>query len=129
MQLLSLLMKTDVHCVWLANGGRKRLTTRGLLLTNYSEMHGISLANVVSCSASTFQLKERQTIQKNGGKKIGCKREENWSCVIYMPVYLTKFSSFSEMNKSKPLIIQNGLCLNMQYKHEIISIYKKNIKK
>ena len=40
----------------------------------------------------------------------------------YMPVYFIKFSAFSEMNKSKPLIIQNGLCLNMQYKHEIVII-------
>ena len=68
MQLLSLLMKTDMRCVWLANGGRERLTTRGLLLTNYSEIHGISLANVVSCSASTFQL-----IRKEKPKKLGAK--------------------------------------------------------
>ena len=64
MQLLSLLMKTDVHCVWLANGGRERLTTRGLLLTNYSEMHEIILENEVSCSASTFQLKKGKTTKK-----------------------------------------------------------------
>ena len=71
MQLLSLLMKTDVHCVWLANGGRERLTTRGLLLTNYSEMHGISLANVVSCIASTFQLIRKAKPQKK--KKMRAK--------------------------------------------------------
>ena len=72
MQLLSLLMKTDVHCVWLANGRRERLTTRGLLLTNYSKMHGISLANLVSCSASTFQLrkgKKKNVVAKE--KKTG----------------------------------------------------------
>ena len=28
MQLLSLLMKIDVHCVWLANGGIQGLNTR-----------------------------------------------------------------------------------------------------
>ena len=67
MQLLNLLKKVDVHCVWLANGGRESLTTRGLLLTNYLEMHGISLANVVSCSASDFQLKKGKTTKKNGG--------------------------------------------------------------
>ena len=67
MQLLSLFMKTDVHCVWLANGGRERLTTRGLLLTNYLEMLGISLENVVSCSASTFQLIRKEKSQKKGG--------------------------------------------------------------
>ena len=38
--------------------------------------------------------------------------------MIYMPVYFTKFLAFSEMNKSKPLIIQNGLCLNMQYNRQ-----------
>ena len=56
-----------MHCVWLANGGRERLTTRGLLLTNYSEMHGISLENVVSCSASTFQLIRKAKPQKKKG--------------------------------------------------------------
>ena len=56
--------------VWLANGGRERLTTRGLLLTNYSEMHGISLENVVSCSASTFKLIRKAKPQKRG--KNGC---------------------------------------------------------
>ena len=66
MQLFNLLMKTDVHCVWLASGGREWLTTRGLLLTNYSEMHGISLANVVSCSASTFPLIIKEKPQKKG---------------------------------------------------------------
>ena len=65
--LLSLLMKTDVHCVWLANGGRERLTTRRLLLTNHSKMHGISLANVVTCSSSTFQLTGKEKPQTNGG--------------------------------------------------------------
>ena len=72
MQLLSLLMKTDVHCVWLANGGRERLTTRDLLLTNYSKMHGISLANVVSCSASTFQLIRKAKPHKKNWGKNGC---------------------------------------------------------
>ena len=33
-QVFSLLMKTDVHCVWLALGGRERAKTRGLQLTN-----------------------------------------------------------------------------------------------
>ena len=70
MQLLNLLKKTDVHCVWLANDGRERLTTRGLLLNNYSKMHGISLANVVSCSASTFQLKKGKTTKKMGAKMV-----------------------------------------------------------
>ena len=67
MQLLSLLKKTDVHCVWLADGGKERLSTRDLLLTNYSEMHGISIANVVSCSASTFQLIKKGKTTKNKG--------------------------------------------------------------
>ena len=74
MQLLSLLKKTDVHCVWLANGGKERLSTRGLLLTNYSEMHGISLENVVSCSASTFQLKKGKTTKK-GAKMVAKKKK------------------------------------------------------
>ena len=76
MQLLSLLMKTDVHCVLLANGGRERLTIRDLLLTNYSEIHGTSLANVVSCSASTFQLIERQNHKKKIGTKMVAKEKK-----------------------------------------------------
>ena len=76
MQLLSLLMKTDVHCVLLANGGRERLTIRGLLLTNYSEIHGNSLANVVSCSASTFQLIRKAKPQKKIGAKMVAKEKK-----------------------------------------------------
>ena len=63
-----------MHCVWLANSGKERLSTRGLLLTNYSEMDGISLENVVSCSASTFQLKKGKTTKK-GAKMVAKKKK------------------------------------------------------
>ena len=56
MQFLKLLQKTDVHSVWLAKGGRKRLNTRGLQLTNHLIMHGTNLVSLVLGSVSIFQL-------------------------------------------------------------------------
>ena len=57
MQFLRLLQKTDVHSVWLAKGGRKRLNIRGLQLTNHLIMHGINLVSMALGSVSISQLK------------------------------------------------------------------------
>ena len=74
MQLLSLLTKTDVHCVWLAKGGRKRLNTRELQLTIYLIMHGTILALMEAYSISVFQLiVEEKPHKKNGSKKLVAK--------------------------------------------------------
>ena len=56
MQFLMLLQKTDVHSVWLAKGGRKRLNTRRLQLTNHLIMHGTNLVSMALGSVSIFQL-------------------------------------------------------------------------
>ena len=56
MQFLRLLQKTDVHSVWLAKGGRKRLNTRRLQLNNHLIMHGTNLVSMALGSVSFFQL-------------------------------------------------------------------------
>ena len=56
MQFLMLLQKTNVHSVWLAKGGRKRLNTRRLELTNHLIMHGTNLVSMALGSVSIFQL-------------------------------------------------------------------------
>ena len=57
MQFLRLLQKTDVHSVWLAKSGRKRLNIRGLQLTNHLSMHGTNLVSMALGSVSISQLK------------------------------------------------------------------------
>ena len=56
MQFLMLLQKTDVHSVWLAKGGRKRLNIRRLELTNHLIMHRTNLVSMELGSVSIFQL-------------------------------------------------------------------------
>ena len=56
MQFLRILQKTDVRSVWLAQGGRKRLNTKKLQLTNHLIMHGTNLASMALGSVSIFQL-------------------------------------------------------------------------
>ena len=56
MQFLRLLQKTDVHNMWLAKGGRKRLNTRRRQLTNHLIMHGTNLVSMALGSVSIFQL-------------------------------------------------------------------------
>ena len=70
MQFLRLLKKTDVHSVWLAKGGRKRLNIRGLQLTNHLIMHGTNLVSMALGSVSISQLKGKAKPQKNGGKNV-----------------------------------------------------------
>ena len=70
MQFIMLLKTTDVHSVWLANGGRKRLNTMRLQLTIYLIMHGTNLASVALGNASIFQLEGFVKPQKIGGKKL-----------------------------------------------------------
>ena len=55
-QFLKLLQKTDVHSVWLVKGGRKRLNTRRLQLTNHLIMQAINLVSMALGSVSIFQL-------------------------------------------------------------------------
>ena len=57
-----------MHCVWLDNGGRQRLNTRGFQLTIYLVMHGIFLALMASNDASTFQLTGKAKSLKYRGK-------------------------------------------------------------
>ena len=56
MQFLRLFKKIDVCSVWLAQGGRKRLKTERLQLTNHLIMYGTNLASMVLGSVSIFQL-------------------------------------------------------------------------
>ena len=56
MQFLRLLQKTDVHSVWLAKGGRKRLNTRRLQLTKHLIIYGTNLVSIALGSVSIFQL-------------------------------------------------------------------------
>ena len=56
MQFFRLLQKTDVHSVWLVKGGRKRLNTKRLQLTNHLIMHGTNLVSMALGSVSIFQL-------------------------------------------------------------------------
>ena len=64
MQFLRLLKKTDVHSVWLAKGGRKRLNIRGLQLTNHLIIHGTNLVSMALGSVSISQLKGKAKQQK-----------------------------------------------------------------
>ena len=56
MQFLRPLQETDVRSVWLAQGGRKRLNTRRLQLTNHLIMHGTNIASMALGSVLIFQL-------------------------------------------------------------------------
>ena len=56
MQFLRLLQKNDVHSVWLAKGGRRRLNTRRRQLTNHLFMHGTNLVSMALGNVSIFQL-------------------------------------------------------------------------
>ena len=51
----SLLLKTDVHCVWLAKGGRKRAKTTIIQLNIHSIRHGTNLTSVELDKVSIFQ--------------------------------------------------------------------------
>ena len=88
MQFLRLLKKIDVHGVWLAKGGRKRLNTMRLQLTIYLIMHGTNLASMALGSASIFQLEGWAKPQKIGGKKWlqMSKKKKKLSCMIYNSV-------------------------------------------
>ena len=55
-QFFNLLFKTDVHCVWLAKGGRKRLNTTRIQLIIHSTRHGITLTSIGLDKVSIFQL-------------------------------------------------------------------------
>ena len=69
MQFPSLLKKTDVHCVWLAKSGRRRLKTMRLKLTIDLIMHGTNPTSIALSSASIFQLI---------GKAKPQKKKKNW---------------------------------------------------
>ena len=76
MQFLSLLKKTDVHCVWLAKSGRRRLKTMRLQLIIYLIMHGTNLTSIALSSVSIFQL-----VGKTKPQKKGCKNRHNFLLV------------------------------------------------
>ena len=56
MPFLRLLQKTNVRSVWLDQGGRKKLNTRRLQLTNHLIMYGTNLSLMTLGSVSIFQL-------------------------------------------------------------------------
>ena len=56
MQFFRLLLKPNVHCVWLAKGGRRMLKTLRLQLVIHSIMHGTTLTLIELDSVSIFQL-------------------------------------------------------------------------
>ena len=70
MQFLRLLKKTNVHSVWLAKSGRKRLNIRGLQLTNHLIMHGTNLVSMALGSVSISQLKGKAKPPKKMGAKM-----------------------------------------------------------
>ena len=55
MQFLSLSLKPNVHCVWLAKGGRKRLKAERIQLIIHSIRHGINLTSIEFDKFSIFQ--------------------------------------------------------------------------
>ena len=64
-----LLLKPNVHCVWLAKGGRKMLKTMRLQLVIHSIMHGTNLTLTNWTVFQFFNLQVRQNTKKK--KKIG----------------------------------------------------------
>ena len=54
-QFSRLLKKPDVHCVWLAKGGRKRLKATIIQLNILSTRHGTNLTSIQLDSDSIFQ--------------------------------------------------------------------------
>ena len=93
MQFLRLLKKTNVHSVWLAKGGRKRLNIRRLQLTNHLIMHGTNLVSMALGNVSISQLKGKAKPQKKWGQKC-CKRVKKLNCLTCIAVCITKFSVF-----------------------------------
>ena len=54
-QFFNLLLKTDVHCVWLAKGGRKRSKVTRIQQIIHSTRHGINLTSTELDNVSIFQ--------------------------------------------------------------------------
>ena len=55
MQFFCLLLKTYVHCVWLAKGGRKRSKVTRIKLIIHSTKHEINLTSIELDNVSIFQ--------------------------------------------------------------------------
>ena len=55
MQFFSLSMKSNVLCVWLAKGGRKRSKSIRIQLIIHSTKHGTNLTSIELDKASIFQ--------------------------------------------------------------------------
>ena len=84
-QFFRLLLKPNVHCVWLAKGGRKRLRTMRHQLIIHSIMHGTNLISTEldNISVFFFKLQARQNT-----KKKGCDFEAvNIRCMVYIKKY------------------------------------------
>ena len=56
MQFFSLLLKPNVHSVWLARGGRKRSKAIRIQLIIHSTRHGINVTSTRLDKVSIFQL-------------------------------------------------------------------------
>ena len=54
-QHFRLLKNPDVHCVWLAKGGRKRLKAARIQLIIHSIRHGTNLTSIELDKVSIFQ--------------------------------------------------------------------------
>ena len=65
-QFFSLLLKPNVHSVWLAKGGRKRSKSAKIQLIIHSTRHGITLTSIELDSASSFQTCRLGKTHKNG---------------------------------------------------------------
>ena len=55
MQFFRLLKKPNVHCVWLAKGGRKRSKAARVHLIIHSARHGTNLISIEFDKVSIFQ--------------------------------------------------------------------------
>ena len=92
-------MKPNVHCVWLAKGGRKEVKIMRFQLNIHLIKHGIDLTSIELDSVSIFQKQARQNTKKK--KKNGCDFEAvNTSCMVCIKRNVTKFSSLQTKTNS-----------------------------
>ena len=72
-QFPSVLKKTDVHCVWLAKSGRRRMKTMRFQMIIDLIMHGTNLTSIALSSVLIFQLVGKAKPQNKKNKKMGAK--------------------------------------------------------
>ena len=73
-------MKPNVHCVWLAKGGRKGLKTMRFQLIIHLIKHGTNLTSIELESVSIFTLRARQNTKKK--KKWAILKTESVGCIV-----------------------------------------------